>query len=119
MSVKLTSRQVGDVTVVDAAGRITLGEGSGLLRSTIKDLVTNGNRNILLNLKDVTYLDSAGLGEILFDYVIVAKQGGELRICSPENTFRNQLEITKLKEALQVFSNESEALSSFALAAAA
>src|ERR1035441_7509454 len=73
MSMKATVRQAGDVSIVDLAGRITLGEGSGLVRSTIKDLVNSGRKNILLNLKDVTYIDSAGLG-VSIDMVDVSNQ---------------------------------------------
>ena len=114
----VVTRTVNDVTVLDLRGRLVVGDSLMMLRGAVRKQISQGTRRILLNFAE-TDVDSAGLGEILFDYVIVAKQGGELRICSPENTFRNQLEITKLKEALQVFSNESDALSSFALAAAA
>ncbi len=68
MSVKLTTRQVGDVTVVDAAGRITLGEGTSVFRDTIRDLVAKGNKKLSINLSEVSYIDSSGIGEIGFRF---------------------------------------------------
>jgi anti-sigma B factor antagonist len=83
MSLKAEVRQAGDVSVVDLAGRITLGEGSGLVRSTIKELVASGRKNILLNLKNVTYLDSAGLGEVVGAYATVTNVGGNIKLLHP------------------------------------
>ncbi|MEJ7605314.1 MAG: STAS domain-containing protein [Bryobacteraceae bacterium] len=80
MSAKLTSRQVGDVTVIDAAGRITLGEGSSVFRDTVRDLTTAGNKKILLNLGDVSYIDSSGIGEMVSGFTTVTNQGGQLKL---------------------------------------
>ena len=72
MSVKMSIRQVGDVTVIDAAGRITLGEGSSAFRDTVKDLVSKGNKKILLNLADISYIDSSGIGEMVSGFTSVS-----------------------------------------------
>ena len=74
MSVKLNNRQVGDVTVIDVSGRITLGEGSSALRDTLRDLTAGGNKKILLNLSDVSYIDSSGIGELVSGFTSVANQ---------------------------------------------
>ena len=79
MSIKLSSRQVGDVTVVDAAGRITLGEGSSALRDTLRDMVAKGQKKILLNLSEVSYIDSSGIGELVSGFTTVTNQGGSLK----------------------------------------
>ena len=76
MSVKAAVRHSGNVAIIDMSGRITLGEGAGLLRGTIKDLVAAGQNKILLNLKDVSYIDSAGLGEMVGSYASLTNQGG-------------------------------------------
>lgn len=119
MSVKAAIRHSGNVAIVDLSGRITLGEGSGLLRSTIKDLVTDGNRNILLNLKDVTYLDSAGLGEMVGSYATVTNQGGQIKLLNVQSKVHDLLQITKLYTVFATYSDEGEALRSFAAAAGA
>src|SRR6266704_5866175 len=80
MSVKLTTRQVGDVTVIDVAGKITLGEGSSALRDALRDLVKDNHKNILLNLKDVTYIDSSGIGELVSAFTTITNVGGHLKL---------------------------------------
>ncbi len=77
MSVKLTTRQVGDVTVVDAAGRITLGEGASVFRDTVRDLVAKGNKKLLINLSEVSYIDSSGIGEMVSGFTTVTNGGGQ------------------------------------------
>ena len=76
MSVKLNTRQVGNVSVIDVAGRITLGEGSAALRETLRDMVAKNQNKILLNLADVTYIDSSGIGELVSAYTTVTNTGG-------------------------------------------
>ena len=83
MSMKATIRQVDSVTVVDVSGRITLGEGCTQLRELIRDQLSKGNKNLLLNLGDVTYIDSSGIGELVSAYTGVSKQGGALK--APES----------------------------------
>jgi anti-sigma B factor antagonist len=118
MSLKASVRKAGDVAIVDLAGRITLGEGSGLVRSTIKDLVTSGQKNILLNLKDVTYLDSAGLGELVGSYASVTHAGGDIKLLHPQARVHDLLQVTKLYTVFVSFDDENEALRSFGGAAA-
>ncbi len=114
MSLKANERRVGGVSVVDLAGRITLGEGSGLVRSTIKNLVASGQKNILLNLKDVTYLDSAGLGELVGSYASVTSAGGVIRLLHPQAKVHDLLQVTKLYTVFSAFDDEGEALRSYA-----
>jgi secondary thiamine-phosphate synthase enzyme len=119
MSAKASIRQSGHVTIVDLSGKITLGEGSGLLRSTIKDLVTAGNKNILLNLADVSYLDSAGLGEMVGSYATVTNQGGQIKLLNVQSKVHDLLQITKLYTVFAAFSDEAEAVRSFGASAGA
>jgi anti-sigma B factor antagonist len=113
VSVKLTTRQVGDVTVIDAAGRITLGEGSSVFRDTIRDLTVNGNRKILLNLGDVTYIDSSGIGEMVSGFTSVTNQGGQLKLLNLTKRVKDLLQITKLYTVFDVFDDEAAAVRSF------
>lgn len=113
MSVKLTTRQVGDVTVIDAAGRITLGEGSSTFRDTIKELVKGGQRKVLLNLAEVTYIDSSGIGELVSGYTTVSNAGGKLKLLNLTKRVHDLLQITKLYTVFEVFDDEAKALASF------
>src|SRR3954454_15690792 len=118
MSLKAVERAIGNVSIVDLAGRLTLGEGSGLVRNTIKDLVTSGRKNILLNLKDVTYIDSAGLGELVGAYASVTNSGGNIKLLHPQAKVHDLLQITKLYTVFAAFDNEAEGLRSFTASAA-
>jgi len=113
MSVKLTTRQVGDVTVIDASGRITLGEGSSAFRDLIRDLATQGHKKILLNLSDVTYIDSSGIGELVSGFTTVTNGGGQLKLLGLSNRVKDLLQITKLLTVFQVFEEEAEGVRSF------
>lgn len=113
MSVKLTTRQVGDVTVIDANGRITLGEGSSTFRDSIKDLTAKGNKKILLNLGDVTYIDSSGIGEMVSGFTSVTNQGGQLKLLNLTKRVKDLLQITKLYTVFEVFDDEAAAVRSF------
>jgi anti-sigma B factor antagonist len=119
MSTKATVRQAGDVSIVDLSGRITLGEGSGLVRTTIKDLIISGRKNILLNLKEVTYIDSAGLGELVGSYASVTNGGGNIKLLHPQAKVHDLLQVTKLYTVFIAFDDEMEALRSYAAAAKA
>jgi len=110
---KLTTRQVGDVTIVDAAGRITLGEGSSAFRDTIKELVNKGHKKILVNLGDVTYIDSSGIGELVSGYTTVSNAGGQLKLLNLTKRVHDLLQITKLYTVFEVFDDEAKALASF------
>ncbi len=113
MSVKLTTRQVGDVTVIDANGRITLGEGSSTFRESIKDLTAFGNRKLLLNLADVSYIDSSGIGEMVSAFTSVTNQGGQLKLLNLTKRVKDLLQITKLYTVFEVFDDEAAAVRSF------
>ena len=114
MSFKATVRQSRDVAIVDLAGRLTLGEGSGTLRSTIKDLIAQGQKKILLNLKDVSYIDSSGLGEMISSYASVTNAGGQIKLLQTQSRVRDLLTVTKLYSVFEDFSNEGIAVASFA-----
>lgn len=113
MSVKLTMRQVGDVTVIDAVGRITLGEGSSAFRDTLKDLTAAGNKKLLLNLAGVNYIDSSGIGEMVSGFTTVTNQGGQLKLLNLTKRVQDLLQITKLYTVFEVFDDEAEAVRSF------
>jgi len=114
VSVKMTSRQVGDVTVVDATGRITLGEGATIFRDTIRDLAAKGNKKILVNLADVSYIDSSGIGEMVSSFTTVTNHGGQLKLLNLTKRVKDLLQITKLYTVFEVFEDESSAVRSFA-----
>ncbi len=113
MSVKLTSRQVGDVTVMDAAGRITLGEGASMFRDAIRELVAKGNKKVLLNLGEVSYIDSSGIGELVSGFTTVTNSGGQLKLVGLSKRVKDLLQITKLYTVFEVFDDETEAVRSF------
>ena len=113
MSVKLTNRQVGDVTVIDASGRITLGEGSSTFRDAIRDLTAKGNKKLLLNLGDVSYIDSSGIGEMVSGFTSVTNQGGQLKLLNLTKRVKDLLQITKLYTVFEVFDDEAAAVRSF------
>lgn len=113
MSVKLTTRQVGDVTVVDAAGRITLGDGASTFRDTIRDLAAAGQRKLLLNLGDVSYIDSSGIGELVSGFTTVTNQGGQVKLLNLTKRVKDLLQITKLYTVFEVFDDETAAVRSF------
>jgi len=114
MSVKLTTRQVGDVTVIDVAGRITLGEGSSALRDALRELVKENHKNILLNLREVTYIDSSGIGELVSGFTTITNQGGRLKLLSLTHRVKDLLQITKLYTVFDVHEDEAHAVRSFA-----
>jgi anti-sigma B factor antagonist len=104
---------VGDVTVIDAAGRITLGEGSSTFRDTIRDLTAKGNKKILLNLGDVNYIDSSGIGEMVSGFTSVTNQGGQLKLLNLTKRVQDLLQITKLYTVFEVFDDEAAAVRSY------
>ena len=114
MSVKLSSRQVGDVSVVDVAGRITLGEGSTALRDTLRDMVAKNQKKILLNLGEVSYIDSSGIGELVSGFTSVTNSGGQLKLLGLTKRVKDLLQITKLYTVFDVHEEESSAIRSFA-----
>ena len=113
MSVKLTNRQVGDVTVIDAAGRITLGEGASAFRDTIRDFASKGNKKLLLNLGDVSYIDSSGIGEMVSGFTTVTNNGGQMKLVGLSKRIKDLLQITKLYTVFDVYDDEAQAVRSF------
>lgn len=113
MSVKLTTRQVGDVTVIDAAGRITLGEGASAFRDIIRDLAAKGDKKILLNLGEVSYIDSSGIGELVSGFTTVTNHGGNLKLLGLSKRVKDLLQITKLYTVFEVHDDEAAAIRSF------
>ena len=114
MSVKLSTRKVGDVSVVDVAGRITLGEGSSALRDLLRDMVGKNDKKILLNLGDVSYIDSSGIGELVSGFTTVTNQGGQLKLRNLTKRVKDLLQITKLYTVFDVHDDEAAAVRSFA-----
>ena len=110
---KSITRQVNGITIVDLSGRITLGEGSVLLRDMVRDLVTKGQRKILLNLGDVTYIDSSGIGELVSAFTTVRNQGGELKLLNLTKKVHDLLQITKLYTVFDVKDDEATAVAAF------
>ena len=114
MSMKATNRQVDGVAVVDMSGRITLGEGSVVLRDTIRDLIGKGSKKILLNLGDVTYIDSSGIGELVSAFTAVRREGGELKLLNLTKKVHDLLQITKLYTVFDIKDDEATAIKAFA-----
>jgi len=110
---KSITRQVDGITIVDLSGRITLGEGSVVLRDIVRDLVTKGQRKILLNLGDVTYIDSSGIGELVSAFTTVRNQGGELKLLNLTKKVHDLLQLTKLYTVFDIYDDEAHAISSF------
>ena len=113
MSVKLATRQVGDVPVIDAAGRITLGEGASAFRDLIRDLANKGGQKILLNLSEVSYIDSSGIGELVSGFTTITNHGGVLKLIGLSKRVKDLLQITKLYTVFEVFDDEAAAVRSF------
>jgi anti-sigma B factor antagonist len=113
MSMKVTTRQVDGVTILDLSGRITLGEGSVALRDTIRDLLTKGSRKILLNLGEISYIDSSGVGELVSAFTSVKNAGGELKLLHLTKKVEDLLQITKLYTVFDIHDDEAHAVSSF------
>jgi anti-sigma B factor antagonist len=113
MSLKSSSRQVDGIAILDLSGRITLGEGSVVLRDTIREILGKGEKKILLNLGDVTYIDSSGIGELVSAYTAVRKEGGELKLLNLTKKVHDLLQITKLYTVFDVKDDEATAIAAY------
>ena len=113
MSMKIKTRQVDGITIMDCSGRITLGEGSVQLRDAVRDLLSKGSKQILLNLGDVTYIDSSGIGELVSAFTSVRNQGGELKLLHLTKKVHDLLQITKLYTVFDVKDDEAGAIAAF------
>ena len=109
----INERQAGDVTILDMDGKITIGEGSVALRSAIRRLLEEGKKKILLNLGQVGYIDSSGIGELVSSYTAISNAGGQLKLLNLTQKLQDLLGITKLLTVFDVYDNESDALSSY------
>lgn len=109
----ISERQVGDITVLDMDGKITIGEGSVALRTAIRRLLEEGKKKILLNLAQVGYIDSSGIGELVSSYTAIGKESGQLKLLNLTQKLQDLLTITKLLTVFDVYDNDDEALSSF------
>jgi anti-sigma B factor antagonist len=110
---QIEERIVGDVTILDLKGKMTLGEGDELLKDKINSLIHQGQKNLLLNLEGVPYIDSAGLGEIVRTYTTVSRQGGALKLVNLTKRITDLLSITKLLTVFETFDLEKDAVASF------
>jgi anti-sigma B factor antagonist len=110
---QIEERVVGEVTILDLKGKITLGEGDEALKDKINSLIQQNRKRILLNLADVPYIDSAGLGEIVRTYTTVSRQGGQLKLVNLTKRITDLLSITKLLTVFETFDTEPEALKSY------
>jgi anti-sigma B factor antagonist len=110
---QIEERVVGDVTILDLKGKITLGEGDEALKDKINSLILQGRKKILLNLEGVPYIDSAGLGEIVRTYTSVSRQGGQLKLVNLTKRITDLLMITKLLTVFETFDTEADALKSY------
>jgi anti-sigma B factor antagonist len=116
MSVKLTTHQNRDVIIVDASGKLTRGEGTNVFRTKIRELVQGGARRIVLNLADVTYLDSSGLGELISAHTHITTAGGEMKLLNLAKRVHDLLKLTKLYTVFEAFEDENAAVDSFSAA---
>jgi anti-sigma B factor antagonist len=110
---EVNERQAGDVTILDMSGAVRIGEGSIALRDAIRGLADTGKKKILLNLANVNYVDSSGIGELIANYTTVSRQGGQLKLLNLTERIQNLLVITKLLTVFDTYEDEGEALKSF------
>ena len=110
---RIEERDVNGVTVLDLKGKITLGDGDEALKDKINSLVLQNKRRILLNLAEVPYIDSAGLGEVVRTYTTVSRQGGQLKLVNLTKRITDLLAITKLLTVFETFDSEADALKTF------
>ena len=110
---KASIRNVGHVAVVDLSGKITIGEGDIVLREQVHGLLDGGQQHVLLNLEKVSYMDSAGIGELVACYKRAKEKGGTVKLLNPSGKVFDLLQLTKLEEVFETYTDEGEALVSF------
>ncbi len=110
---KVNIRSEGEVSVVDLSGKITIGEGDVVLRETVETLLKEGRSKIVLNLSRISYMDSAGIGELVACYKRSREKGGQLKLLNPSGKVYDLLQLTKLEEIFETFRDEGEAIQSF------
>ncbi len=116
---EIEERAAGDVTILDLKGKMTLGEGDIILKDKVNSLALQGKKQIVLNLEDVPYIDSAGLGEIVRTYTTMSRQGGSLKLLGLTKRITDLLSITKLLTVFETFEDEADAVRSFSASAGA
>ncbi len=110
----IEQRTVGDVVVIDLNGKLVLGEGTGLLKDKVQSLVFQGNKQVLLNLGGVSYMDSAGLGELVATHTNVTRQGGQIKVANLTKRVTDLLTISKVLTVFDAYDSEAEAIGAFA-----
>jgi anti-sigma B factor antagonist len=110
---KIDIRTIGDARILDCSGKITLGEGTMSIRNTVRDILQSGVKKIVLNLADINYIDSAGVGELVSTYTSVVNGGGQLKLLKLTKKIREVLTLTKLLTVFEAFDDEKAVLASF------
>jgi len=110
---KIDTRTVGEVHILDCSGKITLGEGTMAIRNTVREMLKGGGKKIILNLSEVNYIDSSGIGELVSTFTTVTNAGGQLKLLNLTKKIQELLAITKLLTVFSVYQNEQDAVSSF------
>jgi len=113
MPLVIETHKWGPVTIIDLSGRITLGEGTGMLRDAVRKSLDAGDRNIVLNLADVSYVDSAGLGELVGSFTSVTHAGGRLKLLKLQAKMIDLMQVTKLHTVFEVYESEADCVKSF------
>ena len=113
MSMRISSRQVDDVNILDISGRITLGDETGMLRDAVRDLLSKGTKKIVLNLAAVSYIDSTGVGELVGSLMSVRNQGGDLKLMNLTQKVKDVVHVTKLYTVFDIKEDEFTAVKSF------
>jgi len=119
MSLTINVRESANVVILDLDGRITIGEAVTSLRDTIKEMLDGGQKSILLNLANVSYIDSTGLGQFVGSFATVTSRGGQLKLLNLQKKLQELMQITKLMTVFETFTSEAAAVRSFAAAASA
>jgi anti-sigma B factor antagonist len=113
MSIKITVRESGAATILDIGGRLTLGEALGEFRDSIREALAGDRKNILLNLAEVSYIDSSGLGQLIGSYATITDRGGQLKLLNLQKKVTDLMQITKLLTIFDTYDDEAKALASF------
>jgi len=113
LSVRVNIRQVGDIHVIEMVGRITIGEGSSALREAVRDMVARNQNKIVLNMAEVPYIDSSGIGELVQAYSTVTKRGGQFKLSNLTDRVRQLLKISKHDMLFDIHEQEAAAVQSF------
>ena len=119
MALTAKTRRVGNVAIVDLSGKVTLGENTGILRDELRSVLAQGNKNIVLNMAGVSYVDSAGLGELVGAYTTATNQGGSVKLLHLQGKMKDLMQITKLHTIFPSFEDEQAAVASFGAGASA